>query len=80
MTQVFLSKTCPGGSIALWGRSKLAESAEFVRMVVEQQQEPEAPGWFESEVVTQAIRSYLDALFLKRPFQVPFEWTKLLVK
>lgn len=30
-------------------------------MVVEQQQEPEAPSWFESEVVTQAIRSYLAA-------------------
>lgn len=32
----FLVSLVPG-SIALWGRSKLAESAEFVRMVVEQQ-------------------------------------------
>ncbi len=32
----FLVSVVPG-SIALWGRSKLAESAEFVRMVVEQQ-------------------------------------------
>ena len=34
----FLVSLVPG-SIALWGRSKLAESAEFVRMVVEQQQD-----------------------------------------